>query len=85
MTIDDFANYTNCMAAITDENSNFGYSSSAYWFKVILDNNDESRNLVLHIDYPLLDEIDVFFIESNRLIGHESLGDLKVFEPTCQS
>ena len=60
----------------SDKIPNFGYTQSAYWFRISLDNlgriNDE---LLLEVSYPLLDSIKVFYVVSGRLISSYQTGD----------
>ena len=61
----------------TDITPNFGYTNSAYWFKLSLHNatqeNDLSRLLV--IDYALLDRIEFFRIRDGELVDQYLTGD----------
>ncbi len=51
----------------------FGFSHSAYWFRIVLQAN-EARWL-LEIDYPLLDEITLYTFDGARLLQTVRTGD----------
>lgn len=46
----------------------FGFTDATCWFKFKVINTDVSpqTEYIFHIDYPLLDEIDVYFYENNQ-------------------
>jgi diguanylate cyclase (GGDEF)-like protein len=57
-------------------NINFGYTDSVYWFKLNLFNNDNTlQHRVIEIDYPLLDQIDVYAVSNGELVNHIQMGD----------
>jgi two-component system, sensor histidine kinase LadS len=56
---------------------NFGFTKSAYWFKVNLHNNRFTENISwwMKVDYPLLETIDTYLSSSNaQLIKHDVMG-----------
>ena len=83
MTIEDFLKATKNESALTKsevDTPSFGYTSSAYWFTVDLENTGQQRrNLLLEINYPLLDQISIYKISGEKILDHAELGDLKPF------
>ena len=46
---------------------NYGFSESTFWFRAHLQNTDTlSRNLLLVVDYPILDRVDVYCLSANQ-------------------
>lgn len=63
--------------ANTKNSINFGFTHSAYWFKIHLnrENEEASKQWWLSIEYPLLEKIDVYILSSaNRVMNHHILG-----------
>lgn len=59
---------------------NFGFSKSGYWFKTTAHNRTpEIQHLILSIDYPMLDQLEVYQLVHGKLLSHHALGDLKAF------
>ena len=54
----------------------FGYSASAFWLKVEI-NNDSAQNIpkLLEITYPLLDDVQVFLVANQQIEQQFRLGD----------
>lgn len=83
MTIDQIRQSTteNLWQRNSKANVNFGFTDSAYWFRLELVNTDhEAQNRVIEIDYPLLDEIDVYTVTSNAHVNHIKMGDKLPFD-----
>ncbi|WP_113907791.1 sensor domain-containing diguanylate cyclase [Aliidiomarina celeris] len=59
------------------EAASFGYDTRTYWFKQTLPVSTEAR--LLHVEYPLLDHLDIYFIDASRPIAHFALGDQRPF------
>lgn len=60
-----------------DENVNFGFTKSAYWFKIDLKRDFQAAQSRwwLKIDYPLLEKIDVYLVDrKGNLISQRHLG-----------
>lgn len=54
----------------------FGYSKSAYWLKLSIQNIAlDTLNLYLHVDYALLDKIEFFHVQNNKIISQNLSGD----------
>jgi EAL domain-containing protein (putative c-di-GMP-specific phosphodiesterase class I) len=53
------------------------FSQQAYWLNIkVLNNTDETIELVSHFDNPMLDELDIYQLDTNEvLIKHLQLGD----------
>ncbi|MDD2829331.1 MAG: sensor histidine kinase [Sulfuricurvum sp.] len=61
----------------TKNSINFGFTHSAYWFKITLDrtDNEASKKWWLSIAYPLLEKIDIYLLSSNNsVVEHNVLG-----------
>lgn len=60
---------------------NFGFTRSAYWFRFKLHNSGRSRQeRLLEVAYPILDYIDIFQFDGDKLQQHWQLGDKYPFE-----
>ena len=57
---------------------NFGFSQSAYWFRIELQANEPLRWL-LDIDYPLLDEITLYTFAGARALQTVQTGDSRPY------
>ena len=68
-------------AVTPDENPNFGLTTSAFWFAFAVTNQTSSEDFVLTLNYPLLDEIQLFEIDETLRIQttHPPSGDLIPF------
>lgn len=59
--------------------ANFGYSSSAFWFRVTLTDLDVEEDHLLEISYALLDQVDVWFVENGQVVSRYKTGDHESF------
>lgn len=61
---------------------NFGYREKGVWFKVDFHNQARSsETYILEFGYPLLDQVDVFIVNTEGIIEEAyKLGDLKSFD-----
>jgi EAL domain-containing protein (putative c-di-GMP-specific phosphodiesterase class I)/GGDEF domain-containing protein len=59
------------------KNIPWDFSQQAYWLNIkVLNNADEAIDLVSHFDNPMLDELDIYQLDTNEvLIKHLQLGD----------
>jgi len=56
--------------------ANYGFSESAYWFNLTITNDDQNPlDLYLHLDYPLIDNIQFFIFNNKELEQKYTLGD----------
>lgn len=55
----------------------FGYTDATYWFRFELEAAAYDR--VLHLSYPLLDQVDVHFIRAGRVLRSVRVGDRLAF------
>ncbi|WP_176959141.1 diguanylate cyclase [Mariprofundus sp. KV] len=61
-------------------NPNFGFSQSAYWFRITLINqNHAAARLSLVINNPLLDQVTLYKYSSDKLLEAVETGDRKAF------
>ncbi|RFA29364.1 hypothetical protein CAI21_09870 [Alkalilimnicola ehrlichii] len=60
---------------------NAGYSASAWWFRLVLDNASErSLERWLELSAPLLDSVHVYVVEADKLVSRYRFGALQPFE-----
>lgn len=60
--------------------SNFGFTKSIYWLKIdILNISKNETTQVLHMQYPLLDYIDIYECKNNKLNLIREYGDLRKY------
>lgn len=60
----------------TGDNPNFGFSPRVHWFRLILSNpSPHPLHRLLSIDYPVLDEIQIFQSDRRGLVHLSTLGD----------
>lgn len=58
---------------------NFGYSRSAYWLRFRIANLLEPARWLLEINYPLLDDVQVYILSGDRVISRFHTGDRQEF------
>ena len=51
----------------------FGYTPNAYWFRIRVGEHEADR--MLYMGYPLLDSIDVYFVQSGKVFKQLHMGD----------
>ncbi|CUS48133.1 MAG: Response regulator containing a CheY-like receiver domain and a GGDEF domain [Idiomarinaceae bacterium HL-53] len=59
--------------AVPGPHPSFGYDLRTYWFKLTLTSAQSQR--LLHVQYPLLDSLDIYFMREGRVLAHYPLGD----------
>jgi diguanylate cyclase (GGDEF)-like protein len=60
---------------------NFGFTSSAYWFKFDIDNPTENEpSVYLEITLPFLDKVELYQLESGKIIQQHVVGDTYPFD-----
>ena len=63
----------------SDEDSlSFGYRKSAYWLSVDVIST-EKRKMLLEVDWPQLDNLDIYQLKKGKIIQHHALGDKRKF------
>jgi len=61
--------------------SNFGFTKSIYWLKIDIKNlSQNSSKNILVIPYNLLDYIDIYQLENDKLILKREFGDLREYK-----
>ncbi|MDX1452495.1 MAG: EAL domain-containing protein [Oleiphilaceae bacterium] len=66
--------------SIEEDVPNFGYTDSVFWFRTAINNiTRDHAQLVLSIDYPLLDQVDVFFLRDGKVVRSFMTGDSRPF------
>lgn len=59
---------------------NLGYTESPHWFRLSLTNRSEQRaDLIFEIKYPMLDSVDYFRVQGNKLLEYIRTGDHEPF------
>jgi hypothetical protein len=59
---------------------NFGMSGSAFWFHATLSGIDRSGpRWLIEVAAPVLDDVTVYFTDSDGLIGRQLSGDMRAF------
>ena len=59
----------------TERVFNQGYSSSYWWLKFNIENVGSVSSFLLEVSYPVLDYVDIYFVEENVMISQYSMGD----------
>lgn len=83
LSIDDFLTDTQQILKwqISEEAvPNFGYTRSAYWFHFhIAELHRGEQQWLVEIDYSLLDDVEVFFVQDDSVVRSYRTGDLNRF------
>lgn len=59
---------------------NFGFSSGGYWLRgSVANTTDIDQVLLLAVKYPLIDQLEIYHLQSGELLKAIKLGDLKPF------
>jgi hypothetical protein len=58
---------------------NLGISKSSVWLRFTLINRSAEKNLLLHIAYPILDEVELFSLQGNGKYTRILMGEVKKF------
>lgn len=58
---------------------NLGYTASAYWLNFTLDNVEDPSQWLLEIGYPLLDDVQIFFVSRAQVVQRIQTGDSEGF------
>ena len=83
LTIQDISSpaYSDRFVTGEKDNLSFGYTSSAIWLKFkIQDNSHDSRRWLLNLDYPLLDQIDIYQSMEDGRWSLQVMGDTLPFD-----
>ncbi len=60
---------------------NFGFSESSYWIRFQLENRTRhAQRLFIHVDYALLDSVQLFKVKESQIAETFSVGDLEPFQ-----
>jgi serine phosphatase RsbU (regulator of sigma subunit) len=81
LTVYDIASgrYDHLFKQVENVNTNFGFSNSAYWVRLEVDNQTtRQENFFLEINYPLLDSIELYYDEMDDWLVKKS-GDFYPF------
>lgn len=59
---------------------NFGFTKDGLWFKnTVVNQASFTQHLILSVEYPLIDHLEIYQVENNQVVTHTALGDLKPF------
>ncbi|MGB0848652.1 MAG: sensor domain-containing diguanylate cyclase, partial [Thiolinea sp.] len=78
MTFDDISsrNLSTQWQQADNNNPNFGFTNSAYWFSLPIENPKSELNpMLLEIAFPLHDSIDVYLLDGNAIVKTFHTGD----------
>ncbi|MFT2089430.1 diguanylate cyclase [Paraglaciecola sp. 2405UD69-4] len=56
------------------------FSDNIHWLKFTTKNLEPSKNWLLEIDNPLLNDVNLWFIQKNEIISHSNTGDGHLFK-----
>ena len=75
--VDDIRQLTpDRFSEVTTSTVNFGYSNSAFWLKVPLQNGlERAVKAVVSVDYALLDEVDFYWVKDGKVEAESHRGD----------
>jgi diguanylate cyclase (GGDEF)-like protein len=59
--------------------TSLGMSNELHWFRFTLNNLDPSHTWLLEIDYALLDSVNLWFVQDNKVRAEYMVGDTLVF------
>ena len=66
---------------VTQQTPSFGYSSSAHWFRMSLTHERRGlKDYILAITYPILDHIEAYIFEGEKLQQKYTMGDTLDFQ-----
>tara|TARA_R110001592_G_scaffold177076_2_gene417232 strand:+ start:31126 stop:33057 length:1932 start_codon:yes stop_codon:yes gene_type:complete len=75
-SIETILNYQNEWKEINRNSPNFGFTTTAYWFKFNINNiSEKNQAIYLELPIPFLDSIHIFQAKDNNIIQHYDLGD----------
>jgi diguanylate cyclase (GGDEF)-like protein len=56
-----------------------GMSDELHWFRFTLNNLDPAQSWLLEIDYALLDNVNLWFVQDNKVLAEYMVGDTLIF------
>lgn len=68
LTIEDFLKNNKKFELNKSDVPNFGVTKSTYWLKFELINNSDCDNLVINVENPLLNYVDIYVVNSDTLV-----------------
>jgi diguanylate cyclase (GGDEF)-like protein len=79
-SISNILNTTNNIWNSPNQNlTSLGMSDNLHWFRFTLDNIDPRQTWLLEIDYALLDNLNLWFVQDNRVLAEYLVGDTLIF------
>ncbi|MBQ49811.1 MAG: hypothetical protein CMP10_20690 [Zetaproteobacteria bacterium] len=82
LTLDEFLKPENQVRMLQSDKAvpTFGFTSSSYWFSLDFYNQEtDAQEFLIRFDYPHLDNIKMFWLQSGELIGEQQMGDHNSF------
>lgn len=78
LTIHDIVTLpANAWQPLADSEVSFGYTTQVHWFTASVTTAQYDR--ILHIGYPLLDTVDLYFVRNGAVIASQQVGDHQVY------
>jgi two-component system, sensor histidine kinase LadS len=59
--------------------TSLGISNEVHWFRFTIENGPPTNSRLLEIDYPLLDSVNLWFTQDNKVLAQYTVGDSLVF------
>ena len=78
LSIEDLihGDYQDQMQPIKGSSIHLGYSESAFWISVPIKNNYQNTlPIFISVDYALLDEVDFYWVQQQKVVQHRLFGD----------
>ena len=69
---------TSAWQTVEDNEVSFGYTTQVHWFTAQF--NAATHDRVLHIGYPLLDDLQLYFVRNGQVIAEQRLGDHQPYQ-----
>ncbi len=63
---------------VENDEASFGYTTDTYWFISHID--EAAFDRIVHIGYPLLDSVQVYFVRDGELLGQYHVGDQQPYK-----
>jgi signal transduction histidine kinase/DNA-binding response OmpR family regulator/HPt (histidine-containing phosphotransfer) domain-containing protein len=70
---DEFEDYR------VQKKTSYGFTSDIFWVTTSIQNNTEKKNWIINLDYPLVDDVDVFIFKNGKLYREFSVDNSLAF------
>jgi diguanylate cyclase (GGDEF)-like protein len=75
LSIDSIKNSSEMWQVHRENVFNQGYSKSNWWIKFEVVNKGAAEHYFMEVSYPVLDYLDVYVEQDNKIIAHHAMGD----------